>query len=59
LPNRSLRWADNSQPRQQDNLVRARIFGKQPNAGDQAGFDQITNQANVPRQMSFEARFTF
>jgi hypothetical protein len=34
-------------------------FGEQPNAGDQAGFGQITNQANVPRQMSFEARFTF
>jgi hypothetical protein len=34
-------------------------FGEQPNDGDQAGFGQITNQANVPRQMSFEARFTF
>jgi len=34
-------------------------FGEQPNDGDQAGFAQITNQANVPRQMSFEARFTF
>ncbi len=34
-------------------------FGQQPNAGDQAGFGQITNQANNPRQMSFEARFTF
>jgi hypothetical protein len=34
-------------------------FGEQPNDGDQAGFGQITNQANVPRQMSFEGRFTF
>jgi Carboxypeptidase regulatory-like domain len=34
-------------------------FGQQPNQGDQAGFGQITNQANVPRQMSFEARFAF
>jgi len=34
-------------------------FGEQPNDSDQAGFGQITNQANVPRQMSFEARFTF
>lgn len=34
-------------------------FGEQPNAGDQDGFGQITNQANNPRSMSFEARFTF
>lgn len=34
-------------------------FGQQPNSGDQGGFGQITNAANVPRQMSFEARFTF
>jgi hypothetical protein len=34
-------------------------FGQQPGADDQEGFGQITSQANVPRQMSFEARFTF
>lgn len=34
-------------------------YGEQPNSDDQAGFGQITNQANVPRQMSFEGRFTF
>ncbi len=34
-------------------------FGQQPNDDDQAGFGQITNQANSPRTMSFEARFTF
>jgi hypothetical protein len=34
-------------------------FGQQPNDSDQAGFGQITNQANNPRLMSFEARFTF
>lgn len=34
-------------------------FGQQPNDNDQAGFGQITNANNVPRQMSFEARFTF
>jgi hypothetical protein len=34
-------------------------FGTQPRSGDQDGFGQITNQANNPRQMSFEARFKF
>jgi hypothetical protein len=34
-------------------------FGQAPNAGDQADFGQITSQANTPRQLSFEARFTF
>lgn len=34
-------------------------FGQQPSPSDQEGFGQITNQANNPRFMSFEARFTF
>ena len=34
-------------------------FGQNPSSDDQGGFGQITSQANVPRQMSFEARFTF
>src|SRR5260370_40098979 len=34
-------------------------FGQQPNDAHQAGFGQITNQANVPRQIRFEARFVF
>lgn len=34
-------------------------YGQQPSADDQGGFGQITNQANNPRQMSFEARFKF
>ena len=34
-------------------------FGQQPNDSDQGGFGQITNANNLPRQMSFEARFTF
>ena len=34
-------------------------FGTPFDPGDQQGFGQITNQANSPRSMSFEARFTF
>lgn len=34
-------------------------FGQNPSSDDQDSFGQITNQANTPRQMSFEARFTF
>ncbi len=33
--------------------------GTEPTPDEMAGFGQITNQANTPRQMSFEARFTF
>ena len=34
-------------------------FGDNPSSDDQDSFGQITNQANTPRQMSFEARFSF
>jgi hypothetical protein len=34
-------------------------FGQNPSSDDQAGFGQITNQANNPRYMSFQARFKF
>lgn len=34
-------------------------FGQNPSADDQAGFGQITNAANSPRSMSFQARFKF
>ncbi len=33
--------------------------GTQPTAAQMQGFGQITNQANTPRQFSFEARFKF
>jgi hypothetical protein len=34
-------------------------YGDQPSSDDQAGFGQITSQANQPRSMSFEAKFKF